>query len=82
MKEKLKITRNDFRCFYEFAEDNGLKFVEDISAAIRLYHKSIYFSDRAGTYLSWDERTTIKELKIIIKMINPLITNYDLYLGK
>ena len=81
MKEKLKITRNDLTCFYKFAEDNDLKFVEGITKG-KIYSDSIYLSNDASTSLCWDDRTSIKNIKLIIKMLNILITSHELYLGK
>lgn len=76
-KEEIKITKEELSTLGIFLEDKGIK----MGKATAVYQTVVEIGN--SSIISWNvEKSTIKQLKILISILNLLITsNHKLILG-
>ena len=76
-KEEIKITKEELSTLGIFLEDKGIK----MGKATAVYQTAVEIGN--SSIISWNvEKPTIKQLKILISILNLLITsNHKLILG-
>lgn len=76
-KEEIKITKEELSTLGIFLEDKGIK----MGKATAVYQTAVEIGN--SSIISWNvEKSTIKQLKILISILNLLITsNHKLILG-
>lgn len=76
-KEEIKITKEEVSTLGIFLEDKGIK----MGKATAVYQTAVEIGN--SSIISWNvEKSTIKQLKILISILNLLITsNHKLILG-